>query len=119
MKCVKNILHKKGIEPIEFPYNIYYSNGTIMKTCTKNSTDRIKVETFYISGKKQKVYYETPLGKKQGMYASWYQNGTREELCIYKDSSICDEYAKWDSDGTLLRFGHYKDGRFIHQHMNV
>ncbi len=109
-KCIHNPDFKLNLEPIEFPYNEYHSNGTIEVTHTFIEKDKIKVETFYATGKKKEIYYIKSNGKKHGLYASWFLNGSRDTLCSYKKDQYSDEYAKWDSDGGLIKYGVYDSG---------
>ncbi len=113
-KFVYNPDFLNSMEPIEFPYNEYYSNGTIETTYTFIQKDKIKVETFFATGKKKEIYYTLNIGSKNGLYASWFLNGSRELLCNYNKGELLDEYARWDSDGTLLRYGIYNsNGTFV------
>ena len=50
---------------------------------------------------------------QHGMFASWHQNGIFNELCMHKNDELCDEYAKWDKDGILIRYGKYINGKFV------
>ncbi len=120
IKCIYDTSYSDKLKPVEYPYNEHYSNGSIRKTCTKITDDKVQVETFHAQGKKNEVYYINKNGYKHGLYMSWYQSGGREILCMYRRGHPVDESAKWDADGNLNKFGRYdRDGRFHHVTLGV
>ncbi len=119
-KCIFNTDFHFNLEPIEYPYIEYDSNGKIEIQHTFIKKDKIKVETFFSTGNKKEIYYINNKGVKHGLYASWYSNGCREILCSYKNGNYIDEFGKWEANGTLQKFGKYEnDGKFRHIDINV
>jgi antitoxin component YwqK of YwqJK toxin-antitoxin module len=106
-KCVYDESFNGKLRPIDYPHYIYHLNGSIKEKRTLLANGMIKHENFHSNGKKSEIFYQNRAGLLDGMYASWYTSGSREILCIYNKGHYCDEYAKWDSDGHLIKFGRY------------
>lgn len=50
-------------------------------------------------------------GKREGPWASWYQNGHKNSEAIYENGVMDGPYKVWHPNGQLMIEGQYTDGR--------
>lgn len=74
-----------------------------------NGKEHAEWKRFYASGKlKEKRYFQ--LGKKTGLYETFWENGTKQMQYVFVNDEYEGSCYEWNEDGRLISSMNYKQG---------